>query len=156
MGINRKIKRNNKQNVMYSVSQKYNNKFSYSDIEDAHYKVTITKINLNYFTKASDLYDAYELFFEDLIDISERENKKFDVIEFLQDSVDSNYMLSDTLTKQNFQVEDEHIYTIVNDNNMDLINFGEFTIENYKVNTCGSHMFFTDLHTHEQFMYYGD
>lgn len=152
--IQRKMKQ--KQEVMLTVSEKYILSFRCDTCENNTYDVFIQKINAKYFSRAAELYIAYELFFRDLADFSMIKNQKIGIINFLQNSVDNDPTLYDSLTKQNFVVKNNHIYTCINNQKMDLINSGEFIIDNFKVNTCWSYMFFTDLGTDEQYVYYGD
>ena len=151
---NKKIKRNNEEEVMVSVSKKYT--WAFACEGDNKYKVLIKKLNPKYFGRAIDLHTAYELFFEDLADASYKKYRKLGILEFLQDSVSKDNGLDDSLTKQKFQVVDDCICTVINNETRPFINTGEFIIENYKVNTCFSYMFFENLNTNEQFMYYGD
>ena len=150
------INRNKKIEVMINVSAEYQWHFYGKECEDSLYKVSIKKINSNFFANAIELHGAYELFFIDLISVAETEERKIGIIEFLQDSVDNNYTLSDSLSKQRFEIKKDHIYTTIDNKYVDFINTGEFIIDNYKVNTSFSYMFLTDLKTNEQYMYYGD
>ncbi len=146
MGVNR-------EQIMSNASKKYYLKLNF---DNKTYHVKMKSFNSGVFANDLELYVAYELFFQDLVDFANEKKEKVRVIEFLKDSVKNNHMLNDSLMKNKFNVQDNHIYTVVNNEELDLVNTGEFTIDNYKVNTCGSHMFFTDLTTNEQFMYYGD
>ncbi len=152
----RKINRNKNREVIISVSAEYKWNFYCENCKDYTYKVSMKKINPKYFSNAIEFHGAYELFFKDLVDVAEKEDRKVGIIEFLQDSVDNNYMLSDSLSQQRFKVKKDHIYTTIDNNYVDLTHTGEFIIDNYKVNTSWSYMFFTDLKTNKQFMYYGD
>jgi hypothetical protein len=147
---------NKRLDVMRIVSKSFKLNFKCDNCKDNTYNVFIQKIHPKYFLYATELYIAYELFFRDLADFAMIKNRKVDIINFLQDSVENNYTLSDSLTKQNFTVKDDHIYTYINNYEMDLINFGEFIIDNFKVHTSLSYMFFTNLRTNEQYVYYGD
>ena len=156
----RRINRNKKENKMICVSKQQRWGFTWGftcdECENNYYQVSVKKINIKIFGDAIHLLIAYELFFEDLIQFAQNEYKKVDILDFLQDSVENNHMLNDRLTRQHFTVSNDHIYTSINNNKVDYIHTGEFTIDNYKVNTSWSNMFFTNLTTNEQFMYYGD
>lgn len=154
MGITRKIKRNENKEKMLSTSSEYI--WSFDCDGDNQYKVFVKKINPQIFIVPGQLNVAYELFFRDLIDEAKIKGHKIDILEFLRDSVKNNYTLRDSLTKQKFKVIDNCIITKIDNEGKGLINTGEFIIENYKINTCYSYMFLTDLNTNEQYMYYGD
>jgi len=92
------------------------------------------------------------LFFQDYKEYCERKSSVSGVFEFMEDSVANNYMLSDSLEEATFSVNGDHIY--FNGNN--LINMGQFYIDNHQVNLCGSYMFFEDLSSSSTYVYYGD
>ena len=152
--INRKIKRRTEnQKPMIASNKKHTVKSEFSDVK---YQVSISFYNENIFRSDNDFFKAYELFFYDLIDMSEFKGYKLDCIDFLENSVENDGMLNDELFRQKYTIKDDHIYTVINNEKVDLINTGEFIIDNYQVNTCWSYMFFTNLLTNEQYMYYGD
>jgi len=146
--------RHEKQEKMISVSKEHN--WSFACEGDNTYKILIKKINPKYFSRVVDFQIAYEIFFEDLVDTAYRKYRKVEILEFLQNSVKNNNGLNDSLRKLKFNIVDNCIFTVINNEMKPIINTGEFIIENYQVNTYFSYMFLTNLLTNEQYMYYGD
>ena len=146
----RKIEKNNKSKSshMIEVTELYKLE---TEI-DIPIIIEVGSYNKEYFIGSKELINGYGLFFQDFKVFLNHTGEKKRVIDFLQDSVENNYMLSDYLKDMEFSIKDDHIYFEEND----FINMGEFYMDNYKVNLCGSYMFFEDLLSGKKFMYYGD
>lgn len=148
--FNRKINRTKKlkSSNMVSIFERYGLAVG----SDTPKIIEVSSYNKEYFENGQELVNGYELFFNDYMGFLDQTNKNMRVIEFLEDSVENNYMLEDYLEEVNFNIVDDHIYFKDND----FINMGEFYIDNYKVSVSGSYMFFEDLRSSKKYMYYGD
>lgn len=143
----------NNEGNMFKISKEYKWFFYCEDCSEDFYKVKITKINPKYFRFAISLHSEYESFFEDLTNYSSLNGIKLDIVEFLKQSVIDENMINECLIEEEFKVVDDHIFSKIENRRVDFINTGEFIIENYKVNTSFSYMFFTNLSTNVQFVY---
>jgi len=122
--------------------------------EYENYRIEVSSYNQKYFSNSTDMINSYAILFNDLKEFCSM-NGKVRIIDFLEDSVANNYYLCDSITKLSYKISDDSI--IFQDGSENIyINMGEFYIDNYQVNICGSNLFFTDLISTSSFMYYGD
>ena len=122
---------------------------------DVEYKMGVCSFNRLYFNDGRSLLNSYSLFINDFIKFANNQKRIVRIIEFLEDSI-KNSFLSDSITYFDFTIKDDHILFERNGVQEDWINMGEIISDDYQINFCGSYMFFTDLLSDEQFMYYGD
>lgn len=117
--------------------------------------IKVVNYNSKYYEDAEHISEAYGLVFSDYFTMAGTSQVPF--IEFLQDSVEKNYMLSDSLRECDFTIIDEHIYfQDIDDEKIDFINMGQFIFCNCKINACHSYLFVEDLATGIKYLYYGD
>lgn len=131
--------------------------FSINTNNDSPLVIEVHKYNGKYFSDSESLVNGYGLFFQDFQEFYNKDKGNVRVIDFLNDSVENNYMLCDSIQEKKFEIFDDHIYFYDEDKErLDYINMGEFYIDNYKVNVCSSYMFFEDLISGKSYIYYGD
>jgi hypothetical protein len=118
--------------------------------------VEVVKYNPKFYKNGNEFINSYGLLLTDYKSFLEKIGKQIRFIEFLNDSVDNNPYLSDTIQNLDFEVRNDHILFKYNNENMDYINMGEFFIDNYRVNVCHSYTFIEDLLSNNKYMYYGD
>jgi len=126
------------------------------DFTCENYRIEISTFNNDYFRDGNSFINAYGIVLNDFKSFANNKEEKIRFIEFLEDSVANNTYLHDYISKINFTINKEHIYFERDGEKEDWINMGEFYMDNYHVNCCGSYMFLTDLISNDQFMYYGD
>ena len=118
--------------------------------------IEITKHNTRYFNRGKELFFIYRLIFTNYIAFCDENKKIMTFIDFLKDSVKNNIMLSDTIKEIDFNIEEEHILFLHNDEEVDYINMGEFKIDNCICNVCNSYLFIEDTLNKKKYMYYAD
>ena len=119
------------------------------------YRIAVSTFNSQFFKDGVSLVNTYGIVLNDFKEFVNEQEKKVRFMDFLKHSVE-NSQIHDYLTKIDFTIKNEHIYFERDGEKEDWINMGEFFMDNYQINCCGSYMFLTDLKTNEQFMYYGD
>lgn len=130
----------------------------YSLVLDAtgkNYTIEISIYNSDYFKDGKSLINAYGIVLNDFMSFANEKKEKVRFIDFLEHSVE-NSILADSITDIDFTIKNDHILFNLNGEESDLINMGEFYIDNYQINCCGSYMFISDILSDRQFMYYGD
>lgn len=118
-------------------------------------KFKLYSYNPRYYQTSQDVFQAYSVIFNAFIQHQQNINQTVDFIDFLKYSVKNRHMVCDCLDEDyNFEIQDDII--VVKDKNLNLINFGELSIENYHIYACSSYLFILDTNTQKKYMYYGD
>ncbi|GIT98524.1 hypothetical protein [Sulfurovum sp. TSL1] len=125
------------------------------DFSNENYIIELSTFNSNFFSDGYTLINNYALVLNDFKDYANSKQKRVRFIEFIKYSI-KHSQISDRIEYFNFKVKDDHILFKQDGEKQDWINMGEFYIDNYKINVCSSYLFFTDLLSEEQFMYYAD
>ena len=125
------------------------------DFTHEEYSIEVNTINSNYYKDGSSLLNTYGIVLTDFQKFTNKKKEKVRFMNFIEHSI-KNSWLSDSITEIDFSIKNDHILFTLNGNKMDYINMGEFYIDNYQINCCGSYMFIRDIRTDKQYMYYGD
>jgi len=125
------------------------------DFTVENYRIEVSTFNSQFFKDGVSLVNTYGLVLNDFKEFVNEQEKKVRFMDFLRHSVE-NSQIHDYLTKIDFTIRNEHIYFERDGEKEDWINMGEFFMDNYRINSCGSYLFLTDIISNEQFMYYGD
>jgi len=133
----------------------YEQYFLVLDFSNENYRIEVSTFNSNFFRDGHQLINNYALVLNDFKDYANSKKERIRFIEFIEYSI-KHSQISDYIDYFNFQVKDDHILFEKKGEKQDWINMGEFYIDNYKVNVCSSYLFFTDICSNEQFMYYAD
>jgi len=120
-----------------------------------YYKIYITQTNKYYFKKVTDAKTYHDLIFTELKKYAELKKSKVKITEFLK-SFTHTSTLENVFSKTPFIVENGGIYFLYDDNPRKFIHMCEFYIDEFKFNCSGSYMFFENMITKEQYLYYGD
>ena len=120
-----------------------------------NYRIEVSTFNSQFFKDGVSLVNTYGIVLNDFKEFVNEQEKKVRFMDFLKHSVE-NSQIHDYLTKIDFTIKNEHIYFERDGEKEDWINMGEFFMDNYRINSCGSYLFLTDIISNEQFMYYGD
>ena len=139
----------------HPMNEVYEMYFLVLDFTCENYRIEVSTFNSDYFRDGRSLVNTYGIVLNDFKEFVNDKEEKIRFMEFLKHSVENSW-LNDYITKIDFTIKNEHIYFERNGEKEDWINMGEFYMDNYKVNSCGSYIFLTDLISNEQFMYYGD
>lgn len=125
------------------------------DFTVENYRIEVSTFNSQFFKDGVSLVNTYGIVLNDFKEFANEQEKKIRFMDFLRHSVE-NSQIHDYLTKIDFTIRNEHIYFERDGEKEDWINMGEFYMDNYRINSCGSYLFLTDIISNEQFMYYGD
>jgi hypothetical protein len=170
MGINREMNRNKERFSQKRSSEQHESKlniltespmrqtcelYRLEGTTYGNYVMGIISFNSRYFTDGIALISEYSQFIMDFVAFENKQKRLFRIIEFLEDSVENSH-LNDYISYIDFKIKDDHIIFKQNGEVQDWINMGEIISDDYQINCCGSYMFFTDLISNKQFMYYGD
>ena len=109
-----------------------------------NYRIEVSTFNSQFFQDGISLVNTYGLVLNDFKEFANGKEKKIRFIDFLRDSVENSW-LNDYLTKIDFKIKNEHIYFERDGEKEDWINMGEFYMDNYRINSCGSYLFLTDM-----------
>ncbi len=118
--------------------------------------IEVTEYNKTIFKSAHTMINAYGFIFKDYIEFCNKNQKRYRMEEFFKDSVENNSYLCDIFKELDFKIVDNKILSAYEDEWEESISFGQFYVNNYKVNVSGSSLFFEDLISGKKFMYYGD
>ncbi len=119
------------------------------------YKISITQTNKYYSEKITDVENYYNLVFSELSKYVEQKKSKVNIADFLK-SFALTSTLDNVFSKTPFIVEDGVINFLYDDMPRKFIHMCEFYIDEFRFNCSGSYMFFENMLTQEQYMYYGD
>ena len=125
------------------------------DFTVANYRIEVSTYNSQFFQDGVSLINTYGLVLNDFKEFANEKGEQIRFINFLRHSVENSH-IHDYLTKIDFKIKNEHIYFERDGEKEDWINMGEFYMDNYQINSCGSYLFLTDILSNEQYMYYGD
>ena len=139
----------------HPMKEVYEMYFLILDFTSENYRIEVSTFNSDYVRNGRSLIHIYAIVLEDFKEFVNDKKEKIRFKEFLKHSVENSW-LNDSISKIGFTIKNQHIYFERNGEKEDWINMGEFYMDNYRINSCGSYLFLTDLISNEQFMYYGD
>ena len=122
-------------------------------IEDS-YKVNVLRYNEYYPSYMSNVQKQYRFIFGDLKKYIEEKKSKIRIIEFFKHYVETSN-LDNVFCETDFIIKND-VIIFSYDKIYEFVNICEFLIDGYKVNCSAAYMFFEDLLTRQQYMYYGD
>ncbi len=145
--------------IVVNPMEKFNKNFSIdAKLSNCDcYKVNVIQYNKYYSVNITNPEIQYRKVFKDLQKFTEQKKTKVRIVEFLE-SYASTSSLDNVFTEDTtFLVFGDRIAFLHSDGIIrNFIHMCEFYIDGYKVNCSGSYMFFEDLLTKQQYMYYGD
>jgi hypothetical protein len=143
----------NTNNDMVDVFETYSLPF---DFTSEALVMEVSAYNKTIFKSGHMLINSYGLIFKDYIEFCNMNQNRYRIEEFFKDSVENNSSLCDIFKELDFKIVDNKILSTYKDEWEESISFGEFHVDNYKVNVSGSSLYFEDLISGKKFMYYGD
>ena len=143
----------NTNNDMVDVFEIYGLPF---DFNQEALTIEVTAYNKTIFKSGHMMINSYGLIFKDYIEFCNKNQKRYRMEEFFKDSVENNSYLCDIYKELDFKIVDNKILSAYKDEWEESISFGQFFVNNYKVNVSGSSLYCEDLISGKKFMYYGD
>ncbi len=118
--------------------------------------IKVSGYNKRIYTSGHMMINSYGLIFKNFIEFCNMNQKRYRMEDFMKDSVENNCSLCDIFQELDFKVLDNNIISTYKSEKETSISFGEFYVDNYKVNASGSSWYCEDLISGKKFMYYGD
>ena len=143
----------NTNNDMVDVFEIYGLPF---DFNQEALTIEVTAYNKTIFKSGHMMINSYGLIFKDYIEFCNKNKNRYRMEVFLKDSVENNSYLHDFFQELDFKIVDNKILSAYKDEWEESISFGQFFVNNYKVNVSGSSLYCEDLISGKKFMYYGD